>query len=303
MNFMHGLPHGFDLNLLLVFNALYQHKNVAKAAETLFISPSAFSHALNRLRDTLQDPLFVRMNGEMKPTKKSEEIAPSISNCLSTLSQNLFKNSDFDYTTSDYEFVIAATEYTAFSVMPLLVKHLRTIAPNIKIKIISENKQCLIDELMLGKIDFVIGYSELSEGSPNHLEVFQCFADRYVVIAPKNVYQSMNLESFISAQHIRVSSWNEHYGVIDQSLKKMGIRRQICVEVPHVMLAPYMMQSAELIVTLPLKAVDAIKKNHEIDIFELPFSVPEYQVNVYSVEKSKLKACQNWLVDEILSLF
>ena len=50
-----------DLNLLRVFNALMLELSVSKAAERIHISQSAMSNALNRLRQTLDDPLLVRV--------------------------------------------------------------------------------------------------------------------------------------------------------------------------------------------------------------------------------------------------
>ena len=69
------------------------------------------------------------------------------------------------------------------------------------------------------------------------------------------------------------------------------------------MIAPYMMQSANLMITLPSKAVEILKEIHEIDVFSLPIAVPEYRVNIYSVERDKLKAPQAWLKNQILSIF
>ena len=50
----------FDLNLLVIFECIYQHLSISKAAETLYITPSAVSQSLQRLRNQLNDPLFIR---------------------------------------------------------------------------------------------------------------------------------------------------------------------------------------------------------------------------------------------------
>ena len=64
MNIMHRNLRLLDLNLLLVFDALYRHRRVAEAASELAMSPSAFSHALSRLRSSLNDPLFSRQGSQ-----------------------------------------------------------------------------------------------------------------------------------------------------------------------------------------------------------------------------------------------
>lgn len=58
----------FDLNLLVIFECIYQHLSISKAAAMLFITPSAVSQSLQRLRQQLNDPLFVRVGKGMAPT-------------------------------------------------------------------------------------------------------------------------------------------------------------------------------------------------------------------------------------------
>ena len=62
--------HQLDLNLLVIFDALYRHQSVSKAANELCITQSAFSHGLSRLRKRLNDELFIRTNNIMVPTTR-----------------------------------------------------------------------------------------------------------------------------------------------------------------------------------------------------------------------------------------
>jgi len=50
----------FDLNLLVAFYLLMQEQNVSRAADRKFVSESAMSHILQRLRQQLYDPLLVK---------------------------------------------------------------------------------------------------------------------------------------------------------------------------------------------------------------------------------------------------
>lgn len=64
---LYGLKK-FDLNLLVIFECIYQHLSISKAAEMLFITPSAVSQSLQRLRTQLNDPLFIRSGKGIIPT-------------------------------------------------------------------------------------------------------------------------------------------------------------------------------------------------------------------------------------------
>lgn len=61
----------FDLNLLLAFDVLMQVRNVTRAAERMFITQSAMSHTLHRLRQQLDDPLLVKTPSGMQPTERA----------------------------------------------------------------------------------------------------------------------------------------------------------------------------------------------------------------------------------------
>lgn len=67
---LYGLKK-FDLNLLVIFECIYQHLSISRAAETLFITPSAVSQSLQRLRTQLNDPLFIRSGKGITPTQMS----------------------------------------------------------------------------------------------------------------------------------------------------------------------------------------------------------------------------------------
>lgn len=75
----------FDLNLLVIFECIYQHLSISKAAETLFITPSAVSQSLQRLRTQLNDPLFVRSGKGIAPTVMSINLHYHLENNLNHL--------------------------------------------------------------------------------------------------------------------------------------------------------------------------------------------------------------------------
>ncbi|MCJ8298948.1 MAG: LysR family transcriptional regulator, partial [Pseudomonadales bacterium] len=104
--------HQIDLNLLLLFDALYRHRSVSGAADEISLSQSAFSHALSRLRVRLDDELFIRSNNVMQPTLKGELIAEKLSRALPLMQQALNETIEFDPATSELEFKFTATDFT-----------------------------------------------------------------------------------------------------------------------------------------------------------------------------------------------
>lgn len=79
----------FDLNLLVIFECIYQHLSISKAAETLYITPSAVSQSLQRLRTQLNDPLFIRSGKGITPTTMGINLHYHLENNLNSLEQTL----------------------------------------------------------------------------------------------------------------------------------------------------------------------------------------------------------------------
>lgn len=75
----------FDLNLIIVFELIYRHHSIAKAAVSLGISSSAVSQSLKKLREYFEDPLFIKSQNTLAPTILSEHIHSSLLTNLSAL--------------------------------------------------------------------------------------------------------------------------------------------------------------------------------------------------------------------------
>ncbi|WP_255573492.1 LysR family transcriptional regulator [Deefgea tanakiae] len=300
---MHDPLRQLDLNLLLIFDALYRHGSVAKAANELCISPSAFSHALARLRDSLSDELFVRFGNRMQATIRAEQIAQVVGDALGALSTCLPSTSAFDPATSTQTFVFAATDYTAFALLPMFIAQLQHFAPGLSIKVVYSNGQDSYDDLVAGKVDFVLGFAEEFGSSRDGIGAIECFTDDYVVVVRKDhstIRSEPSLVQYLSARHVVVTPWNEARGVIDRALEKLGLHRNIAVQLPSLMAAPFIVGSSDLLITLPHRAALALSTAAAVRLFPTPFSAPQNVLKVFfNVKHSKI-AGHNWVSKQIL---
>lgn len=74
-----------DLNLLVVFEALIQERNVTRAAHKLAVGQPAVSNALGRLRCLFNDPLFTRSGRTMEPTPRALSVAQLLGPALDSV--------------------------------------------------------------------------------------------------------------------------------------------------------------------------------------------------------------------------
>lgn len=111
-----------DLNLLPIFEAVMETRQYSKAAEQLAMSQPAMSAAIQRLRDTLKDPLFVRTSKGVIPTPKAEALYQDIRVALSQIRQSLSSQQGFDPNTQQHTFRILSGDYFEFVLLPPLIK-------------------------------------------------------------------------------------------------------------------------------------------------------------------------------------
>jgi DNA-binding transcriptional LysR family regulator len=143
-----------DLNLLRVFDALYEERSVTRAGQRLGVTQSAVSHALHRLRELLGDELFNRTTEGMAPTAKAREIGPRLNAALANLHAALAETW-FDPAVADTRFSIAADPYVRFVLLPRVVALLRQRAPSIELRI-KPGIAGVTDALDSGRLDLVV---------------------------------------------------------------------------------------------------------------------------------------------------
>ena len=124
-----------DLNLLVVFDAIFKERNITKADTKIGLSQSSVSNALTRLRGHLNDELFLRGPRTMLPTQRAFELAESIHTTLVALEKSLDPK-EFDPKNEARIFTIAAVDYFSVVIAPKLARYLEKKAPSIDIRIL-----------------------------------------------------------------------------------------------------------------------------------------------------------------------
>ncbi|EPD6705341.1 LysR family transcriptional regulator [Cronobacter sakazakii] len=294
MNIMHPSLRRLDLNLLPVFDAIYRHRSVRKAADELAMSTSALSHALSRLRTTLNDPLFYREGHRMCPSVYATHLAPSIASALKFLNQELTPQPEFDPACSTECLQIAITDFTAFCIFPALMYRLQHDAPGLRFELRYLPHSPALNELLAGEMDLALGFSAPEDIRHPELDEIDWLADDYVVISNPRRAQ-LTFEDYLAARHVVVTPWNEKQGVLDSQLEKMGYTRHIALKTPSMLGAPFIVAESDLLMALPRFAAQKLLPATDLRIFELPFEVPSFEVKIYSHQRSGKRGATDWL--------
>ena len=294
MNIMHPALRRLDLNLLPVFDAIYRHRSVRLAADELAMSTSALSHALSRLRATLNDPLFFREGHRMSPSVYASQLAPSIASALSFLNHELTPQPEFDAPSSTESLHIAITDFTALCVFPTLMHTLQHAAPGLRFELRYLPHSPALTELLAGEVDLALGFSTSEDIRHPELEEIGWFEDEYVVISNASRTR-LTLEDYLAARHLVVTPWNEKQGVLDLRLEQLGYTRHIAIKTPSMLSAPFVIAESDLLMALPRFAAEKLLPATRIKIFDLPFHISPFEVKIYSHKRSGKRGVTNWL--------
>lgn len=291
---MHSALRRLDLNLLPVFDAVFRHGSVRLAADELAMSTSALSHALSRLRIALNDPLFYREGHRMCPSVYASQLAPAVASALNSLNLQLTPQPKFDPAASTDCLQIAITDFTAFTIFPILMPRLQRNAPGLRFELRYLPHSPALTELLAGEVDLALGFSTSDEPKQPELDEISWLEDEYVVIS-NNQRSQLTLETYLAARHLVVTPWNEGQGVLDLQLAQMGYTRQVTIKTPSMLSAPFIVAESDLLMALPRLAAERVAQMAGVKIFPLPFNVPPFEVKIYSHKRSGRRGATDWL--------
>ncbi len=292
-----------DLNLLVVFNQLLLDRRVSTSADKLGLTQPAVSNALKRLRALLNDELFVRTAKGMEPTPYAMHLAEPVGYALGALQNALDRRDTFDPATSQRTFTLAITDIGEIYFMPTLMNELSRLAPNIKISTLRNNAGNLREEMQAGSVDLAIGLiPSLKTG------FFQrrLFKQRYVCMFRRGHPSATNpisMAQFKALGHVGVTSANTGHGEVDELMARKGIQRDIRLHVPHFVAVGHILQSSDLIATVPERFSLKCEGPFDLVTSPLPVKLPEIAIHLFWHAKYNREPANMWLRQLIVRLF
>jgi DNA-binding transcriptional LysR family regulator len=266
------LGRRIDLNLMVMFDAVYRTRNLTVAGERLGLSQPTISHALSRLRHRFNDPLFLRTPRGMVPTPLAEEIAPGIAEGLSIIRASC-EPLHFDPMTSTRLFTIGMADIGEMVQLPILVKELAE-APGVRVRTIAlpaaEARAALRD----GHVDMAL--SNVPVRLPLHEHVLG--KPGYALVARKNhptIGSRITLAAFRKARHLLVrpvGAGIKHGEVIEKALRAVGAT--IAVQVGHFFPVGALVSRSDLVAIVPWGVAKTLQDAFAIRILKAPIALP-----------------------------
>ncbi len=281
-----------DLNLLKTLDALLDERSVTKAATRLAITQPAVSSMLTRLRDSFEDPLFVRTQRGIIPTPRALALATPVKRLLEEINQ-LLQSEMFNPVTATNTFTIAATDYALQAIIVPFMSLLRQRAPHVRLSVRAIEDGRIQTQLETGEIDIAL---MTPETTPADLHTRRLFDERYVCTFRQDhpvIQQPMTLEQFCAADHAIVSYLGGAFrGVTDVALEAMGLTRHVSLSISSFLVLTQILQASDLIAVVPEKLV---RQQSDLCVTEPPLTIPGFTKVAAWHERTHHDPAHQWL--------
>lgn len=287
-----------DLNLFVVFEAIYNKRNLTRAAEVLSITQPAVSNALARLRRTLNDPLFVSTPAGMMPTPMTENIIGRVREALQLLYSSVYEGDVFDPASSERVFRLSMSDLAEALMLPALGELLQRHGPGVNVRSYYTDRGEVPTALANGAVDIAIDAPLIDDP---HLHQAPLMRDRYAcMIRHDHPFKghALSMTDYLAMGHIHVSSRRKGSGHVDTELARLGQRRNIQMRVQHYMVAPLIAMRSDLALTAPLRLL----QRYPARILELPFEVPDLEYHCYWHRSVGQDRGNQWLREQLMRL-
>jgi DNA-binding transcriptional LysR family regulator len=283
-----------DGGLLLVFRGLLRRRQTTAVADELGLSQSAVSHALSRLRDLFDDPLFIRRPHGLDPTRRALELGPRIDALVDLVGTVLEREGKFDPAHSERRFTLIAPEFVTALIGAKLVQAFRKFAPKASFDVQFLTQHSPLDALRRGEIDLVIGrYPSVTPGLTSEL----LFEDRYCVVARRGhptVKGKISHEVWLKTGHVfadtRMEEGSNETPVTDDITFIAAVQRWLTALV--------IVSASDAIATCPLRLAQRQAKRLSLQVITAPFL--QNPIPVYVVRReSGIDAGTNWFFDQV----
>lgn len=281
-----------DLNLLKAFVILLDECNVSRAAKRLSITQPAMSGVLNRLRESFNDPLFVRVQHGMQPTERALQLGQIARKILQEIS-SMLQPPVLEPEKLTMTLRIAAMDYVQQIIALPLILRLRRLAPNVQVALLPVQGQNIKTLFEQNKIDLaLVSRQHLTADMPQS----KLYDEHYVCAMSKNhpmAKTKFTLDQFCDLPFAMLSyNGGEFKGATDIALQKLGRQRKVMVSVNHISLLPQLLQGSDLVAVLPEHLAQTLPNVH---LQPPPIEVESFTMMMAWHERTSQDIAHCWL--------
>jgi DNA-binding transcriptional LysR family regulator len=300
-----------DLNLLVLFSVVLEERHVGRAAGRLNLTPSAVSHAIGRLRDLLNDPLFLRTPKGVVPTARALDLGEPVGEILARAGKLLAASGPFDPATCQRRFAVGGPDAIMASLAQPLLKCVAASAPGVDVSLLhlmptqrgmsaDQPWQGSLEKLQKREIDIaVLPIGEV----PPRFEARDLYVEDFVIAMQKGhaFKRSPTQAQYLRASHLLVSLGGDPRGFVDEQLGKRGAKRRVALTVPNFMMALAHLGKSDMIAALPRRLVASEAHRFGLVSAELPFKRKPDQIRAVATRAAMMDDGVAWFMQILVN--
>jgi DNA-binding transcriptional LysR family regulator len=288
--------------MLEVIRELHRTRSVSHAAQNLGLSQSAVSMSLARLRTHFTDPLFVRTSQGMEPTPYAADLIVDLQRAADILASAMDRRAHFDPRTSDRMFHLISTDIAQFTVLPVLVNKLATLAPSVRIDLNLLTRRSP-RQLESGEANLAIGLIPQMGAGFCQQKLFSGEFLCAVRTRHPRIRSALTLKQFQEEAHLSVTTLGTGYETLEKSIESQHIQRNIGMRVPSFLGVTAIIEVTDYVVIVPQRFGRVLAERGGLKLFPLPFPFPAYNVTQNWHERYTHDPAQRWFRNVILTMF
>jgi DNA-binding transcriptional LysR family regulator len=269
-----------DLNLLRLFDAVYQTGNVSRAAERLNLTQPTASQGIARLRLLLDDALFERTAGGVRPSPRAQRLAPAIRSALATIEQAFSEHKQFNPMQSHRTFNLHMSDIGEGRFLPSLMPMLRAQAPHVRIETQYVEPALLADALDTGRVNFAFGFLPNLKGTQN----LPLLDDRYVVLLRRAHFFAQEKRAKAQALSTELSKLEfvaaRTHADTTRILRSLDLEDRLRLTVDHFTVLPAIVRATDLAAVVPYE-IAAIFSSDDYGLIELDLPMAHFTVSLH----------------------
>jgi DNA-binding transcriptional LysR family regulator len=289
-----------DLNLLVALDALLLEASVSRAATRIGLSQPATSHALQRLRDLIGDPLLVRNGARMELTPRAQALRGPLAQALDQV-RGLFIPDDFDAARSERQFRLMMPDLAVELLMPPLMEKITKLAPHLRIDVVPWRGPAIFDAEFARTIDLVISIGDAFKGF--HRQLLYTDSDALAVRRGHPVGSKLRRrEVFLNARHVAVIIRGQNEDLVDGWLRSNGIERHIALVVPGYIEALHVTARTDLVAFVPRRLIGALSKQLSLTTVAPPLDPGIDEQFMFHPTRAQMDPGSIWLRNIMLGI-
>ena len=258
-----------DLNLLVALEALLEEKSVTRAGNRLFLSQSAMSRALARLRDIFDDPLLVPCGRASVLTPKAENLQPALRQVLGAIRQFVAPQ-NFEPATAEGTMTISASDAMIASFLAESIRKIVIEAPRVHFSL-REPQSNDTELLRQGHLDLLL----LARRPEQDLHATELLIDNRLSCLVSAGHPlaggKLTKSSFLKYGHIELGTPTGR--LIESRLESKGYRRRLALKTSSLISAAAITAQTDWIFTVPTVFALTAVKMFDLAMLNMPFKL------------------------------